>query len=84
MMNESPETVDIKPNQDTNTVSVQENGKRPLDQSEDACENQPKVCKLDNENDANQSNTLSKKKSKRKLTKKQKRQKWMEEIAKRK
>ncbi|NP_001280413.1 uncharacterized protein LOC100164020 [Acyrthosiphon pisum] len=83
MMNESPETVDIKPNHDTDTVAVKENGKRPLDQSEDASESQPKICKLDNESDANQSNTLSKRKRKRKLTKKQRRQMWLEVMAKR-
>jgi len=79
MMNESPETVELKPNHETNTVAVEENGKRPLDQSEDACESQPKMCKLDNESNANQSNTLSK----RQLKKIQKQQMWMEKKAKR-
>ncbi|XP_016663408.1 RNA (guanine-9-)-methyltransferase domain-containing protein 2 homolog isoform X1 [Acyrthosiphon pisum] len=79
MMNESLETVDLKPNHETNTVAVEENGKRPLDQSEDACESQPKICKLDNESDNNQSNTLSK----RQLKKIQKQQMWMEKKAKR-
>jgi len=79
MMNESPETVDLKPNHETNTVTVEENGKRPLDQSEHACESQPKISKLDNESDANQSNTLSKRQQK----KIQKQQMWMEKKAKR-
>jgi len=78
-MNESLETVDIKPNHDTNTVTVEENGKRPLVQLEDACESQPKICKLDNESDANQSKTLSK----RQLKKIQKQQMWMEKKEKR-
>lgn len=79
MMNESTETEDIKPKHDTNTVAVEENGKRPLDQSEDACESQSKICKLDNKSDTDQSNTLSK----RQLKKIQKQQMWMENKMKR-
>ncbi|XP_027853931.2 tRNA methyltransferase 10 homolog A [Aphis gossypii] len=84
-MNESSETVVIKPNNDTDTSAVEETvvneiGKRSLDKSEDVCENNHKICKIDNGNDANQSTSLSK----RQLKKIQKQQIWMEKKAKRK
>lgn len=78
-MNESPETVDIKPNYNTNDVAVEEIVKRPLDGLEDVCESKPKICKLDEKIDTDQSNNLSK----RQLKKIQKQQMWMEKKAQR-
>jgi len=76
-MNELPETIDIKPNDNTNAVG--EIVKRPLDESEDVCESVPKICKLEDKSDADQSNTLSK----RQLKKIQKQQMWLEKKAQR-
>jgi len=78
-MNESPETVNIKLNIDTNSVAVEEIVKRPVDESENVCESKPKICKLDDESNDDQSNTLSK----RQLKKIQKQQMWLEKKAKR-
>lgn len=84
-MKESSEIVVIKPNNSTGTSAVEETavnkiGKRSLDKSEDACENNHKICKIDDNNDTNQSTSLSK----RQLKKIQKQQIWMEKKAKRK
>ncbi|KAL5234816.1 hypothetical protein ACI65C_002226 [Semiaphis heraclei] len=78
-MNESPETVNIKLNNDTNNVVVEEIIKRPVDESEDVCESKPKICKLEDESNDDQSNILSK----RQLKKIQKQQMWLEKKAKR-
>lgn len=78
-MNKSPETVDIKPDNDTKAVAVGEIVKRPLDESEDACEIKPKICKQDEESNDSQSNNLSK----RQLKKIHKQQMWLEKKAKR-
>jgi len=79
-MNESPETIDLKPNHDNDNVSVEETGKRSLDESEDVDESkQHKLCKINDESDTDQS-TLSK----RQLKKIHKQQLWMEKKAKRK
>ncbi|XP_060833544.1 tRNA methyltransferase 10 homolog A [Rhopalosiphum padi] len=80
-MNESPETVLIKPNHDTDAGTAKETvlneiGKRSLDESEDVCESNHKICKLEEEKNAGQS-TLSK----RQLKKIQKEQIWMEKKA---
>lgn len=80
MMNESLETVDLKSNHDIDTVTVEEIGKRSLDESEEVCESKHKICKLVNESNADQSNTLSKRQQK----KIHKQQMWMEKKAKRK
>uniref|UniRef100_A0A2S2P6U2 tRNA (guanine(9)-N(1))-methyltransferase n=1 Tax=Schizaphis graminum TaxID=13262 RepID=A0A2S2P6U2_SCHGA len=81
-MNESPESVLIKPNHDTDVDTVKETvlneiGKRSLDELGDVSESNHKICKLEEEKDADQSTPLSK----RQLKKIQKQQIWMEKKA---
>ncbi|XP_025201508.1 tRNA methyltransferase 10 homolog A [Melanaphis sacchari] len=84
-MKESPETVVINQIHENDGGAAEESvlndiGKRSLDKSEDICERNLKICKVENENDADQSTRLSK----RQLKKIQKQQLWMEKKAQRK